>query len=113
MQTKVNLLTIVEDSHLMEKICGILIMTLTRNVINFGIYNSSSPHIDNPKHYFSVLGKGPTVGFTGSVAAAGKEISMNFTKANTKLWLSLHYNSDKSYFHVNKTKIYKLKQKVT
>ena len=36
---------------------------------------------------------------------------MNFTKANTKLCLSLHYNGDKSYFHVNKTKIYKLKLK--
>ena len=30
-----------------------------------------------------------------------KKFSINFTKANTKFCLSLHYNADKSYFFVN------------
>ena len=32
-----------------------------------------------------------------------KKISINFSKANTKFFLSLHYNGGESYLHVNKT----------
>ena len=35
----------------------------------------------------------------------------NFSKANTKFCLSLHYNHDESYLYVNETEIYKLKAK--
>ena len=38
-----------------------------------------------------------------------KIISINFSKANTKFCLSLHYNGVNSYLYVNKTKIYKFK----
>ena len=40
-----------------------------------------------------------------------KEISINFSKANTKFCLSLHYNGNDSYLYVNKTEIYKFKGK--
>ena len=40
-----------------------------------------------------------------------KKISINFSKANTKFFLSLHYNGGESYLHVNKTEIYKFKVK--
>ena len=38
-----------------------------------------------------------------------KKNSINFSKAKTKFCLSLHYNGDESYLHVNKTEICKFK----
>ena len=35
----------------------------------------------------------------------------NFSKANTKFYLSLHYNSDESCLYINKEGIYKFKAK--
>ena len=40
-----------------------------------------------------------------------KKNVINFSKANTKFCLSLHYNGDESYLYVNKTNIYKDKVK--
>ena len=40
-----------------------------------------------------------------------KKISINFSKANAKFCLSLHYNGDESYLYLNKTKIFKFKVK--
>ena len=70
-----------------------------KNAINFGVDNSSSSHIGNPKLNFLVLGEGPTGGINGSVGAAEKRFSINFTKANTKFCLSLHDNDDESYLY--------------
>ena len=36
-------------------------------------------------------------------------MSFNFSKANTKFCLSLHYNENESYLYVNKTEISKFK----
>ena len=38
-----------------------------------------------------------------------KKFSINFTKANTKFCLSLHYNVDKSYLSVNGKEIFKFR----
>ena len=38
-----------------------------------------------------------------------KKNVINFSKANTKFCLSLHYNGDESYLYVNKKEIYKFK----
>ena len=38
-----------------------------------------------------------------------KKISINFSTANTKFCLNLHYNGDESYLYVNKTEIFKFK----
>ena len=35
---------------------------IAKNVVIFGVDNSSSSHIDNPKNNFLVLGEGPTEG---------------------------------------------------
>ena len=43
-----------------------------RNFVFFGVYNSSSPHIGNPKTNFLVLDEGPTEGTNGSVGTAEK-----------------------------------------
>ena len=40
-----------------------------RNVVIFGVDNSSSYHADNRKNNFLVLGEGPTDGSNGSVGA--------------------------------------------
>ena len=41
-----------------------------RNVVIFGVDNSSSSHIDNPKNNFLALGEEPTRGINGSVGTA-------------------------------------------
>ena len=51
-----------------------------RNVIIFGVDNSSSPHIDNPKNNFLVLGEGPTEGINYRVGAADKKLLLTLLK---------------------------------
>ena len=80
-----------------------------RNVITFGVDNSSSSQPDNRKNNFIVLGEGLTYGINGSFGSPEKKLSINFTKANTKFYLSLHYNADKSYLFVNGKEIFKFK----
>ena len=38
-----------------------------------------------------------------------KKLSINFTKANTKFSLGLHYNCNERYMYLNKTEICKFK----
>ena len=95
MQTKINLFIMVEEYHLMEKVCGVLVMALLE-VIIFGADNTSSSHTDNQKNNFLILRDGAFEG-------------INFSKAKTKFCLSLHYNGDDSYVYVNKTEICKSK----
>ena len=42
-----------------------------------------------------------TFSVDNNVCTAEKKISINFTKANTKCFLSLHYNGYESYLYVN------------
>ena len=46
-----------------------------RNVVIFGVDNSSSFHIDNWKNIFSVLGEGSTNDINDSVGAAEQKVS--------------------------------------
>ena len=80
-----------------------------RNVINFGVDNSSSSHADNQKNNFLVLRDGPTFSISRSFGSAEKMLSINFSKATTKLCLSLHYNDDNSYLFVNGKEIFTFK----
>ena len=50
-----------------------------------------------------------TFGTSGSFGSAEKKFSINFSKANTKFCLSLHYNPDNSYLFVNGKEIVKIK----
>ena len=63
-----------------------------RNVIIFGADMNSSVHVDNKKKDILILGKGPTQGLREHSLTAEKMYSINFTKANRKFCLSLHYN---------------------
>ena len=80
-----------------------------RNVIIFGVGNSSSSHSNNCKNKILMLGEGPTFGMNGKFGLLEKKFSINFTKANTKLCLSLHYNANNSYLFVNGKEIFKFK----
>ena len=71
---------------------------------------SSSVHIDNKKKDILVLGIGPTQGLE-HILTAEKMYSINFTVANKKFCLSLHYNGANSYLFVNGIEIYKFKAK--
>ena len=71
---------------------------------------SSSSHIDNKKKFILILGKGPTQKL-GLTLDTEKLYSINFTKENTKCWLSLHYNGANSYLFANGTEIIKFKAK--
>ena len=65
-----------------------------RNVIIFGVDNSSVSHTDNCKNNFWMLGEGLTDKINGSVGATEKKFSINFSKAKTNFCFSLHYNGD-------------------
>ena len=45
-----------------------------RNAIIFGVENISSPHSDNPKNNFLILGEGPTYGINGSFGSPEKSL---------------------------------------
>ena len=83
--------------------------SFSRNVAIFGVDNSSSSHADNCKNIFLVLGEEPTDGIIDSIGAAEKKFSINFTKAKTKFYLSLHYNGCKSFFLLMEKKSISLK----
>ena len=51
-----------------------------RNVIIFGVDNSSSSHSDNRTNYFSILGEGSTHGINGNFAAPEKSLVLALLK---------------------------------
>ena len=71
---------------------------------------SSTTKIDNRKKDVLILGKGPMQGLEHTLSAE-KIYSINFTKENTKFWLSLHYNGASSYLFVNGKEIHKFTAK--
>ena len=79
-----------------------------RNVVMFGVDNSSSSHTDNRKNDILVFSEGDTFGINGSFGAPEKKL-INLNKAKTKFCLSLQYDGDSSYLFVNTKKIYKFK----
>ena len=63
--------------------------------------------IHNRRNNFLVLREERTGGINSSVSTAEKNFSINFTKAKTKFWFSLHSNGDNSYLFFNGKEIYK------
>ena len=80
--------------------------SMGKNVIIFGVDMSSSVHIDNKKKYFLILGKGPTQGLDDTTLTAEAQYSINFSRSNRKICISLHYNGSNSFLFANATKIY-------
>ena len=56
-----------------------------------------------------MLGEGPNFGINGSFGPSEKKISINFSKANTKFCLSLHYDDNNTYLLVNQKENFKFK----
>ena len=82
-----------------------------KNVINFGADLSSSKHVDNKTRSILVLGQNFIQGKDGTTKYAEKMYSTNFTAANKRICLSLHYNGDNSYLFVNGKEIINFKAK--
>ena len=79
-----------------------------RSGIIFGGDMNLSSHIDNKRKDIFILGKGPTQGLEHTLAAE-KLYSINFTKEDAKVCLSLHYNGPNNYLFFNGTEIIKFK----
>ena len=72
-----------------------------RNVLIFGVHESSLLHSNNKANNIYVMGKGFIQGISDTTLYAEKIYSRNFTQPNKKFVLSLHYNDDNSYLFVN------------
>ena len=68
---------------------------------------SSSPSYH--KNNFLILGEAPSYGINESFGKPEKKFSIDFTKANKKIYLKLHQNADNSYLFVNGKEIFKFK----
>ena len=65
-----------------------------RNVVKFGVDNGSLSHTNNWKITVLVLDEDPTQSINDSTGASKKQLGITFSNANTKFYLSLHYNGD-------------------
>ena len=72
---------------------------------------SFSIHSTNKANNIYVLGKKIVQGINGTTVYAEKISKTNFTQADKKFVLSLHYNGDNSYLFVNGTQELKFKAK--
>ena len=72
-----------------------------RNVLIFGVHESSLLHSNNKANNIYVMGKGFFQGINDTTLYAEKVYSQNFTQLNKMYVLSLHYNDDNSYLFVN------------
>ena len=72
-----------------------------RNVLIFGVHQSSLLHSNNKAINIYVMGKGFVQGINDTTLYAEKVYSQNFTHLNKKIALSLHHNDDNSYIFVN------------
>ena len=82
-----------------------------KNVIIYGVDMTNSKHANNKTKDVLVLGRGLIQKIDDTKIYAEKMYSANFTIANRKFCLSLHYTGDDSYLFVNGTEVIKFKEK--
>ena len=82
-----------------------------KNVIIFGVHESSLVHANNKANNIYVMGDLFVQGINDTTLYAEKIYSLNFTQSSKKFLLSLHYNGDDSYLFVNGTQELKFKAK--
>ena len=80
-------------------------------VLIFGVHESPLVHANNKANNIYVMGDLFVQGINDTTLYAGKIYSQNFTAANKKFVLSLHYNGDNSDVFVNGKQELKLKAK--
>ena len=72
-----------------------------RNVLIFGVQESSLAHANNKDNNIYVMGDLFVQGINDTTLYTEKVYSQNFTQPSKRLVLSLHYNDDDSYLFVN------------
>ena len=82
-----------------------------KNVLIFGVHENSLVHANNKANNIYVMGNVFVQGINDTTLHAEKLFSQNFTAANKKFVLSLHYNGDDSYLFVNGKRELKFKAK--
>ena len=82
-----------------------------RNVLIFGVHENSLVHANNKANNIYVMGDLFVQGINDTMLYAEKIYCQNFTAANKKFVLSLHYNGDDSYLFVNGKRELKFKVK--
>ena len=82
-----------------------------RNVLIFGVHESSLVHTNNKANNIFIMGDGFVQGINDMTLYAEKIYSQNFTQPNKKFVLSLHYNDNDSYLFVNGKQELKFKAK--
>ena len=90
---------------------GIGNITNGRNVLIFGVHESSLVHANNKANNIFIMGDGFVQGINGMTLYAEKIYSQNFTQPNKKFVLSLHCNDNDSYFFINGKQELKFKAK--
>ena len=90
---------------------GIGNITNDRNVLIFGVHESSLTHANNKANNIFVMGDGFVQGINDATLYAEKIYSQNFTQPNKKFVLSLHYGNNDSYLFINDKQELKLKAK--
>ena len=86
-------------------------ITNGKNVIIFSADMSFSANANNRLNNIYVLGKGEIEGINGMTIYKEGIYKTNFTEANKKFVLSLHYNSNDSYLFINGVQQLKIKSK--
>ena len=84
-----------------------------RNVLIFGVHESSLILSTNKANNIYVIGKDFVQGINDMTLYADKVYSQNFTQASKKFVISLHYNGDDSYLFVNGKQELKFKAKTS
>ena len=82
-----------------------------RNVLIFGVHESSLVHTNNKANKIFLIGDGFVQGINDMTLYAEKIYSQNFTQPNKKLVLSLHYNDNDSYLFITGKQELKFKAK--
>ena len=72
-----------------------------RDVLIFGVHESSLIHSNNNTNNIYVMGKDFVQGINDTALYADKVYSQNFTQPSKKFVLSLHYKRDDSYLFIN------------
>ena len=82
-----------------------------RNVIIFGVHESSLVHANNKANNIYVMGDLFVQGINDTTLYAEKIYSQNFTQSSKKFILSLHYKGNDSYLFVHGSQELKFKAK--
>ena len=82
-----------------------------RNVLIFGVHESSLVHANNKANNIFIMDGGFVQGINGMTLFAEKIYSQSFTQPNKKFVLSLHYNDNDSYLFINGKQELKFKAK--